>query len=385
MPRGGGGLAEDVLLRLPWRERRVQAAALRDLLHKYPHAAQCRDGRGNTALHLAAEHRADWQVVSALLAANLEAASTANADGWRYAAAPQCRRACAECSGRTRRAGAHPLVTRARACACRPLHLAATKHAGLDVVAELLKAAPAAAGMVDHNADYTPLHCAAQSGADLEVILALLQAHPEAACERNKGGGTALHLAAWGKSKLAVLQALIKANPQAAGCADSAGWLPLHCAAAHESAEEEVRLGDCARGSRCGKCPPLLSASDAALAQVIEELLSAFPGAATRNSHGELPLHLAAKARAGAGVIKQLLRAHPEAAKTAGQAGLLPLHLAAGRKAGLAVVATLLKSYAAATGIASDDGDLPLHLAASDAELLVGAASVVLQHSSGHQ
>jgi ankyrin repeat protein len=73
------------------------------------------------------------------------------------------------------------------------------------------------------------------------------------------------------------------------------------------------------------------------------------------------------------GVVKELLRAHPEAAKTAGQAGLLPLHLAAGRNAGLAVVTALLKSYAAATGIASDDGDLPLHLAAGDAELKVCA------------
>jgi len=152
-----------------------------------------------------------------------------------------------------RRASAHPLVTGTRSCAGRPLHLAATKRAGLDVVAALLKAAPHVAGMVDHNVDYLPLHCAAQSGADLDVILALLQAHPEAAFARNKGGGTALHLAAWGKSTLAVVQALLRANPQAAGCADSAGWLPLHCAAANESAEQEVRPGDCAHGVGCRK------------------------------------------------------------------------------------------------------------------------------------
>ena len=89
MPKGAGGEAEDVLLRLPWRDRRVQAAALRDLVAKAPSAAQCRDGRGNTALHLAAEHQADCQVVTALLAANLEAASMANADGWRYPARPR--------------------------------------------------------------------------------------------------------------------------------------------------------------------------------------------------------------------------------------------------------------------------------------------------------
>jgi len=62
-----------------------------------------------------------------------------------------------------------------RVCPRRPLHLAATNHAGLDIVAELLYASPSAVRTVDNTAAYLPLHCAAQSGADADVILGLLK------------------------------------------------------------------------------------------------------------------------------------------------------------------------------------------------------------------
>ena len=63
----------------------------------------------------------------------------------------------------------------ARVSGHRPLHLAATNHAGLDIVADLLYASPSAVRTVDNTAAYLPLHCAAQSGADADVIVGLLK------------------------------------------------------------------------------------------------------------------------------------------------------------------------------------------------------------------
>ena len=76
------------LLQLPWREGTVERAVVCELLCRYGRdAAHQRNHRGNTALHLAVENRASCSVVEELLAANPEAASIANEDGWRYTAA----------------------------------------------------------------------------------------------------------------------------------------------------------------------------------------------------------------------------------------------------------------------------------------------------------
>ena len=79
------------LLQLPWREGTVERAVVCELVCRYPDAAHQRNQRGNTALHLAVENRASCSVVEGLLAANPEAASIANEDGWRYAAAKVCK------------------------------------------------------------------------------------------------------------------------------------------------------------------------------------------------------------------------------------------------------------------------------------------------------
>ena len=91
LPAPSPAPSADPLLQLPWREGTVDCAVVCELVRQYPDAAHQRNQRGNTALHLAVENRASCSVVEGLLAANPEAASIANEDGWRYAAAKVCK------------------------------------------------------------------------------------------------------------------------------------------------------------------------------------------------------------------------------------------------------------------------------------------------------
>jgi len=67
-----------------------------------------------------------------------------------------------------------------------------------------------------------------------------------------------------------------------------------------------------------------------------------------------------------AAIVRVLLDAWPEGARTANDAGELPLHVAAGKRGQVKVLAALLAAYPEAVRMESKAGHLPLHCALDD-------------------
>eukprot|EP00567_Pseudictyota_dubia_P011656 CAMPEP_0197449454 /NCGR_PEP_ID=MMETSP1175-20131217/21623_1 /TAXON_ID=1003142 /ORGANISM="Triceratium dubium, Strain CCMP147" /LENGTH=113 /DNA_ID=CAMNT_0042981597 /DNA_START=135 /DNA_END=472 /DNA_ORIENTATION=+ len=72
-----------------------------------------------------------------------------------------------------------------------PLHLACRRNAPLELITELLKAAPIAAETFDLK-DRLPIHYATEHGASIEILNALVQSCPESINGIDNAGHTPL-------------------------------------------------------------------------------------------------------------------------------------------------------------------------------------------------
>lgn len=96
----------------------------------------------------------------------------------------------------------------------------------------------------------------------------------------------------------------------------------------------------------------------------MKALISAYPFAvSTRDSGGDIPLHLACRERASKEVIDALIFSDPNTARVSDEEGRLPLHLVCRQGAGVDIVQNLISSYAGGARKPDSYGLLPLHWA----------------------
>ena len=107
-----------------------------------------------------------------------------------------------------------------------------------------------------------------------------------------------------------------------------------------------------------GPPPPLLQTLVLAHPEAIRQ-------AERGGGFGRLPLHIAARSRAGRDAIECLLTYHPQAAGTPDQLRRLPLHYALKNGSDPGVVGLLLEASPGAVRAADHRGWLPLHVACS--------------------
>lgn len=116
-----------------------------------------------------------------------------------------------------------------------------------------------------------------------------------------------------------------------------------------------------------GNLPLHAACSFQASADVVEALLTAYPGGASQpNAAGNLPIHQAAMWQAPVETIELLCARYPEGTTVRNQYGSLPLHMAASNQASQEVIRVLINSYPDALHLQNDDGMTPLDLALAD-------------------
>jgi ankyrin repeat protein len=152
-----------------------------------------------------------------------------------------------------------------------------------------------------------PLHVAAEFDA-VDAVKFLLTHAPEAAFTMvyrpvdGTGGGLPLHVACNNHASIGVITALLAENFASAKRADENGDLPLHLLL------------------RCGENVDQV---------VVKTLLTCFSAAASRTDmNGDLPLSIAIKNRCRPTVINSILMQYPNAAASLNSEGQSPLHLA---------------------------------------------------------
>ena len=103
---------------------------------------------------------------------------------------------------------------------------------------------------------------------------------------------------------------------------------------------------------------------------IVLKLLTAFPAAAsTTNANGDLPLHLAVRARMPLPILERILREFAAALRHRNNAGDLPLHTAINQdpeqyRSEWVVIEWLVKRYPFAASSVDGEQELPLHIAA---------------------
>jgi len=312
------------------------------LLAERPAATKARDRYGRLPLHIAAEERAEPEVVRWLLEVYPSGARQADKYGElplhaavRERAEPGVVRLLLE---------AYPNGARSRGrLGLLPIHVAVDDfNSDSDVVRLLVEAHPNGPKERDEvgSGGELALHIAAREGATDDVVAVLLQAHAAGAREKGRFSRLPLHIAAEAAAEAAVVRRLGDVHPVGAREKDNFGRLPLHLAL---------------RGDRS---PDL---------EVVKIILDKHRlGARETDRYGQLPLHAAVQRAEDAAVVRLLLAVHPDGVRQADHAGLLPLHLAAGRviaDGSSEVVEALLRAYPEAALKQDPMGRLPVHIA----------------------
>lgn len=262
----------------------------------------------------------------------------------------------------------------------RPLIHACSERGNGDVVALLLAAHPQAATTPAAVGNVLPLHLAIINGAPVAVVEALLRVAPEAAlarCEGEQGDENMLPLHFVQKeTPVEAVAALLRASPQAAEAIDGNGNLPLSTASTNAAATESLRLihaafptaAAAARGPPSGVLPLHLAVYSSSSLESVKFLLEANPAAAeTATTSGSLPLHFVSKDTL-VGVAKLLLEINPGAAGTRNSMGVLPLHAAMFRHCTGAIVRELVEAHPEAAKAGDSDRDLALHCSRASSE-----------------
>jgi ankyrin repeat protein len=262
------------------------------------------------------------------------------------------------------------------------LHHAAGSRAPLRTIAFLAGSYPGALRTQDEKGR-VPLHLAVQRKRPTNIIEYLVGQRPESIREVDSDGRTALHLVftkCWANSpKAALVQHLIRACPDAIRQRDRHGYLPLHVAAREVSDAQILQLlvdpwPESVRVATAddGRFPLHLAAAASGCFRSLDSVdffRAAWPESIRAgDSHGDLPLHLAAAAgTTGVNEIRHLVQAWPPSVQVANARGHLPVHVAVCRRSPprIDAVEVLLDEHPPSAAATDLGGSTPLHLAAT--------------------
>jgi len=343
------------------------------LLKTYPDAASTANHDGELPLHTACIEEHPHDVVRSLLAAHPDGAAFRDDYGnlplhWVVCGGDPMRegRGVSETVGLLLES--YPAGARSQNNdGFLPIHKACVHGAPLDVLRALLQAYPKGIGMscADGN---LPLHLlAGRTDADKESIDMIISAHPDAAVAKNVYGESPLHMAccADGGAATDAVRLILNGCPTAASVAAAGGSLPLHLACTYDAPACAVRdllaatPGGASAVDGAGRTPLCCAVRNNARVDVVRELLSgAIPAelASVPSRTGELPLHVACKLRATAEVVKELLKAYPGGVDVVNQDGNLPVHVAVLSKAPRDTIEELLLASPKSAKVPSGDG-----------------------------
>uniref|UniRef100_A0A7S3MB41 Uncharacterized protein n=1 Tax=Spumella elongata TaxID=89044 RepID=A0A7S3MB41_9STRA len=175
-----------------------------------------------------------------------------------------------------------------------PIHYAARYSGSLEVIQYLLQANPASTRQRGEG-DLVPLQCGFfnESQHRLEIVTCLLDADPSAAATIGVDGDTALHMAAVQECELDLIERVVRAFPAAATIQNDIGLLPLHAACYSKKSLDIVKLllKVYPQGAQVASVTGMLPANIAAeysSAEVLEEVLRAYPAAINESSAEDL-------------------------------------------------------------------------------------------------
>jgi ankyrin repeat protein len=241
-----------------------------------------------------------------------------------------------------------------------PFHYAASNSSHA-LMALFARRDPLAAGIVSLNSGKTPLHVLCQQNPttveDAESIKRLLVASPNAATLTDQdASSTPLHLVCRGTRAIhfPIVEALVCAAPEALLIQDVNGYLPLHHALENGADSDVVRcLLDVEKRAaflQTRKHDTALSLACTANKSVeaVKILLEANPAATLQpNDYGFLPIHCSCRAyQAQCMIVRELLRACPQAALKLTNGGESAMHLASNNSsASVAIIDMLSKTY----------------------------------------
>lgn len=183
---------------------------------------------------------------------------------------------------------------------------------------------------------------------DMKVVKTLYDFYPRMAYTRDNDGDLPLHYAARCTESIEMIQYLLQANPSGTKVKGESDLVPLQCAIYNQHPPSQF--------------------------EIVKKLLKADVEAAkTINPDGDTALHLAVELECNINVLRLLIQAYPEAATIANDVGMLPLHTACFRKRNdlVQIVEELLAVYPDAVHTENGESLLPAHIAAQHSNVEV--------------
>ena len=345
------------------------------LTKKYPDALHTANGRGDWPLHVAIHGGAPVLVVTWLIEKCPKALLTPNIHG------------------------------------DTPLHIALSRDSSLELLKLLIRSARETLQFRNGRGDM-PLHKAILNKADPEVLDLLIRRDPQVLQITNKEGLLPLHLACKCQADITTIIQLIEASPGAASVKTRTGSVPLHFACSSKNANVDVvtllvsnwigtgdqqgdedHQGVSIANISSGDTPLHLACQHGAPRAVIRYLLNVWPeGIVAISKDGKSPVERARRPLRGSPSrstvnwltkklyaqfsqlcqaaepsvqhIHQLIKAHPDIAKSADDDGCLALHHAVTAPSpALGIVKELITASPESSTHISHDGNTALHMA----------------------
>lgn len=245
----------------------------------------------------------------------------------------------------------------------------------LQIVTTLLDADPSAAAIVGADGD-TALHMATVQECELDLMKRVVSAFPGAAMVQNDIGLLPLHTACYSKKSLHIVKLLLSVYPQGAQVASVTGMLPANIAAEYSSAEvleEVLRAYPAAINESSAEDlnnTPLMKAVISGNEECVQFICDAYPSTIPlTNMHGRSAFHIAAEGD-NVRLLRLLHAAAPDSIQRPDLEGRLPLHIFTEvhqdpiTESDLEgeCLRFLLKKYPAAASAIDRNGETPLSL-----------------------
>jgi len=268
-----------------------------------------------------------------------------------------------------------------------PLHMALLRKAPIEVVQAIMEKNPHASHQPD-SFGMMPLHLACQSGLSLDIVQFIAGKYPAACQQLDETLRTPLHLACASHAlRFDVISFLLGEHPQAVEVKDRKGYIPEEYVGPHPHQARVLR--ELRRGTQYWTASSHTKLSCFVVQRKWNKALDhlqSFPEDASQwvfvNDKRYFPLHLACRHRAPPDVIAALLKANPDANRTACQEfGMLPLHMACQYGSSDSVVQLLLASCEAS--LPDEQGLLPLHLVCAEGSSVAVVRALLRAHPQG--
>jgi Ankyrin repeats (3 copies) len=258
-----------------------------------------------------------------------------------------------------------------------PLHMLCALRASVSCVKACYKLFTAAIEDMESSNLGSPLHfsCAFAGNDSVDVVRYLAKKRPEALLLQNKDGYTPLHLAVHSTSCEDVVSLLTAKEPAATAQVDHLGRTPLHIAC---SEVEEPSLAIVQDLTEVYATVATVKAADGSwplwsvlgykperVEEIVKDLIVSNPeGASIRHDvSNEMPLHKALKNNHELIVVRDIVRANPEALLLFDRDGNLPLHIAVECHYNLAMIKMLVNKGPGAVEKKNNRGEIAHELA----------------------